>query len=197
MTLSGGEKARLLFALMSLDAPHLLMFDEPVNHLDIDAREALAQALNAYDGAVLLVSHDVHLVDAVYDRLWLVADGGCAPFEGDLGDYRALLLDERRATRRTDKAANGGDRRQARRERAAARAETAALRTAARDAERQLDALHSDKHEIETALADPALYAGDPARMTELQRRLAEVGRALEETEQAWLAAHEALEETG
>jgi len=194
-TLSGGEKARLLFALMSLDAPHLLMLDEPVNHLDIDAREALAQALNTYDGAVVLVSHDVHLVDAVCDRLWLVADGDCTPFDGDLGDYRTLLLDVRRATKRADRAPNGGERKQARRDRAAARAETAALRTAARDAERRLDALHADKHEIETALADPAQYAGDPARMTELQRRLAEVGRALEETENAWLSAHEALED--
>jgi len=193
----GGEKARLLFALMSLDAPHLLMLDEPVNHLDIDAREALAQALNAYDGAVVLVSHDVHLVDAVCDRLWLVADGGCAPFDGDLGDYRTLLLDERRALRRTDRASNGGERKQARRDRAAARAEIAPLRAAAREAERRLDALHADKHEIETALADPTLYAGDPARIAELQRRLAEVGRTLEETEGAWLAAHGALEEAG
>jgi len=151
--------------------------------------------LNTYDGAVVLVSHDVHLVDAVCDRLWLVADGDCTPFDGDLGDYRTLLLDVRRATKRADRAPNGGERKQARRDRAAARAETAALRTAARDAERRLDALHADKHEIETALADPALYAGDPARMTELQRRLAEVGRALEETENAWLSAHEALED--
>jgi len=97
--LSGGEKARLLFCLMSFDAPHIMLLDEPTNHLDIDAREALMQALNNYTGAVILVSHDPHLVEYVADRLWLVADGGCTPYEDDLEAYRNLIVRQRRKER--------------------------------------------------------------------------------------------------
>ncbi len=97
--LSGGEKARLLFCLMSHDAPHIMLLDEPTNHLDIDAREALTQALNNYNGAVILVSHDPHLVECVADRLWLVADGTCHPYEDDLDGYRNLIVQQRRRER--------------------------------------------------------------------------------------------------
>ena len=97
--LSGGEKARLLFCLMSFDAPHIMLLDEPTNHLDMDAREALMQALNNYQGAVILVSHDPHLVECVADRLWLVADGGCRPYDDDLDAYRTLVVQQRRRER--------------------------------------------------------------------------------------------------
>jgi len=97
--LSGGEKARLLFCLMSFDAPHIMLLDEPTNHLDIDAREALTQALNNYKGAVILVTHDPHLVECVADRLWLVADGTCKPFNDDLDAYRKLVVTQRRKER--------------------------------------------------------------------------------------------------
>jgi ATP-binding cassette subfamily F protein 3 len=97
--LSGGEKARLLFCLMSFDAPHIMLLDEPTNHLDIDAREALMQALNNYTGAIILVSHDPHLVECVADQLWLVADGGCKPFDDDLDAYRKLVIRQRRMER--------------------------------------------------------------------------------------------------
>jgi ATP-binding cassette subfamily F protein 3 len=97
--LSGGEKARLLFCLMSHDAPHIMLLDEPTNHLDMDAREALMQALNNYQGAVILVSHDPHLVECVADRLWLVADGTCKPFEDDLEAYKQLVVRQRRKER--------------------------------------------------------------------------------------------------
>ena len=97
--LSGGEKARLLFCLMSFDAPHIMLLDEPTNHLDMDAREALMQALNNYNGAVILVSHDPHLVECVADRLWLVADGSCKPYEDDLDAYRTLVVQQRRRER--------------------------------------------------------------------------------------------------
>ncbi len=97
--LSGGEKARLLFCLMSFDAPHVMLLDEPTNHLDIDAREALIQALNDYSGVVILVSHDPHLVKCVADQLWLVADGACKPYDDDLDAYRALVLRQRRIDR--------------------------------------------------------------------------------------------------
>ena len=101
--LSGGEKARLLFCLMSFDAPHIMLLDEPTNHLDIDAREALQKALNNYNGAVILVSHDTHLVECVADRLWLVADGTCKPYDGDLEDYRKLVVDQRKKEREQEK----------------------------------------------------------------------------------------------
>ena len=101
--ISGGEKARLLFCLMSYDAPHIMLLDEPTNHLDIDAREALMQALNNYKGAVILVSHDPHLVDSVVDRLWLVADGTCKPYDGDLEDYRKLVVQQRKRERENAK----------------------------------------------------------------------------------------------
>lgn len=97
--LSGGEKARLLFCLMSFEAPHIMLLDEPTNHLDIDAREALIQALNNYTGAIILVSHDPHLVECVADQLWLVADGTCKPFDDDLETYRKLVIRQRRLER--------------------------------------------------------------------------------------------------
>jgi ATP-binding cassette, subfamily F, member 3 len=101
--LSGGEKARLLFALMSFNAPHIMLLDEPTNHLDIDAREALMQALNSYKGAVILVSHDPHLVECVADRLWLVADGVCRDYDDDLEGYRNLIIQQRRKERSSAK----------------------------------------------------------------------------------------------
>ncbi|CAL7960705.1 ATP-binding cassette, subfamily F, member 3 [Alphaproteobacteria bacterium] len=97
--LSGGEKSRLLLLLMSFNAPHIMLLDEPTNHLDIDAREALVQALNNYSGAVILVSHDSHLVECVADRLWLVADGNCKPYDGDVNAYRELIVAQRKKER--------------------------------------------------------------------------------------------------
>lgn len=106
--LSGGEKARLLFAFMSFDAPHLLLLDEPTNHLDIDAREALVQALNAYQGAIVIVSHDPNMVERVADRLWLIKDGACKDFDGDLEDYRKFIIQSRREARKEEKKSKGG-----------------------------------------------------------------------------------------
>jgi ATP-binding cassette, subfamily F, member 3 len=97
--LSGGEKARLLFCLMSFDAPHIMLLDEPTNHLDIDAREALMQALNEYTGAIILVSHDPHLVECVVDQLWLVSGGRCIAYDDDLESYRKLVIRQRRLER--------------------------------------------------------------------------------------------------
>jgi ATP-binding cassette subfamily F protein 3 len=100
---SGGEKARLLFCLMSYHAPHIMLLDEPTNHLDMDAREALMQALNNYTGAVILVSHDPHLVESVADRLWLVADGTCVPYDDDLEAYKKLVVQQRKREREDSK----------------------------------------------------------------------------------------------
>ncbi|MDE0539796.1 MAG: ABC-F family ATP-binding cassette domain-containing protein [Rhodospirillales bacterium] len=192
--LSGGEKARLLFCLMSIEAPHILLLDEPTNHLDVDAREALAHALNAYEGAVVLVSHDPHLVEIVADELWLVEDGGCKRFDGDLGDYRRHLIERTRTAKR----ARNGDapaisRRDERRARAQAREATAGLRKQAKEAEKRLARLGKQRAEIETVLADPATYEGSTADMLELSRKLVKIDNEIAAAESAWLEAEEAL----
>jgi ATP-binding cassette subfamily F protein 3 len=189
--LSGGEKARLLLALATRDAPQLLILDEPTNHLDIDAREALVKALSDFEGAVLLITHDPHLVELVADRLWLVADGTVRPFDGDLDDYRVLLAERARPAAKADAAGRKDDRR----DRAAARAALAPLRKRAKDAETLLAKLTAERAAIETKLADPALYA--PGRVSDVaaaNARLSSIRREAGLAEEAWLAAEQALE---
>lgn len=194
-SLSGGEKARLLFAMMSLSAPHILLLDEPTNHLDVDAREALVEALNGFEGAVILVSHDAHLIDLVCDRLWLVGDGSCAPFDGTLEDYARQLIEQRRASKRNGGESARNERRDGRRSRAASRAEQAPLRRAVTQAERHLAEIGERKRQLEADLASPETYALPPERLTALQIALVEADKALAEAEEAWVAAYTALEE--
>jgi len=189
--LSGGEKARLLLSLATREAPQLLILDEPTNHLDIDAREALVKALADFQGAVLLITHDPHLVELVADRLWLVADGTVRSFDGDLDDYRALLAERARPAPKPD----ATNRRDERRERADARAALAPLRKQARDAEARLARLAAERASIEKTLADPSLYV--PTRKSEIaaaNARLAAIARLAAAAEAEWLAAEEALE---
>jgi ATP-binding cassette subfamily F protein 3 len=189
--LSGGEKARLLLALATRDAPQLLLLDEPTNHLDIDAREALVKALADFQGAVLLITHDPHLVELVADRLWLVADGSVKSYDGDLDDYRALLVERGRPAAKADTATKRDDRR----ERAEARAALAPLRKRAKDAETQLARLAAEQATIEAKLADPALYApGRSAEVTAANTRLAAIRREAAAAEDIWLTAQEELE---
>jgi ATP-binding cassette subfamily F protein 3 len=177
--LSGGEKARLLFCLMSLDAPHIMLLDEPTNHLDIDAREALTQALNNYSGAVILVSHDPHLVECVADRLWIVADNTCKPYEDDLDGYRKLIVQQRRKEREAA--------RESKSQKAAKEAPTlsetekkiAKIEQKIADLSRQKDAIEND---LATACAN-----GDSKQLKDLnithdrlQKQLAETEAALE-----------------
>tara|TARA_R110000772_G_scaffold41808_1_gene97531 strand:+ start:111594 stop:113492 length:1899 start_codon:yes stop_codon:yes gene_type:complete len=198
--LSGGEKARLLFALMSTEAPHILFLDEPTNHLDVDAREALVQALNEYDGAIVLVTHDSHLIDLVCDRLWLVADGACKPFEGDLDAYAGLLMEQRRLARREIRAAKDGDsvapidKKELRRERARQREETAALRKSVVDAERRMEKLTQEISTLEARMADPDIYNGPTAKLMDLQLAHKKAKDKLAETEQQWLSAQETID---
>ena len=187
--LSGGERARLLLALATRDAPQLLILDEPTNHLDIDARDALVRALADFSGAVLLITHDPHLVELVADRLWLVADGTAKPFEGDLDEYRTLLA-ERGRPARTEAPTRKDDRR----DRAQARVQTAPLRRQAKEAEAALARLEKERAALEAKLADPAIYAaGRAAEATAANTRLAAIGRETEAAELAWLEAEEAL----
>ncbi|MCS6853952.1 MAG: ABC-F family ATP-binding cassette domain-containing protein [Elioraea sp.] len=192
--LSGGEKARLLLALATRHAPQLLILDEPTNHLDLDAREALIRALAEYEGAVVLITHDPHVVEAVADRLLMVAEGTVRPFAGDLDEYRALVVEaERTASARAEAGPNPAE---GRRQRAQARAAAAPLRRRVAALEAEIARLSAEASRLEATLADPSLYAegGDAARIAAHSARLAEVRRALAAAEEAWLTASEALE---
>jgi len=197
--LSGGERARLALALITRDAPHILILDEPTNHLDVDAREALVQALNAYDGAVVMVSHDRHLLEMTADRLVLVADGRAEEFAGSLDDYRDLLLG--RGPRKTDDIANekkarSGNRKDERRAAAQARERTKHLRAAAREAEKGMALLTEQRKEIDRAMFDPdgASEAYQGKSMSDLMKLRCDVEKKLERAEVVWLEASEALE---
>jgi len=197
-SLSGGEKARLLLALMSWSAPNILLMDEPTNHLDVDSRQALVQAINDFGGAVVLISHDPHLIELCADRLWLVKDGTVRSFDGDMDDYRQLLLDDARAAARGESAGKKSDRpsrkeerRQAAHQRAVRRAQ---LEEQAERAGRAVEKLTQALKLVEAKLADPKLYDGDPAAAADWQKKHAEVTAKLAEAEESWLDAQGALE---
>jgi ATP-binding cassette subfamily F protein 3 len=180
-----------LLALATRDAPQLLILDEPTNHLDIDARDALVKALADFQGAVLLITHDPHLVELVADRLWLVGDGSVKPFDGDLDDYRALLVERARPAAKVGAVTRKDDRR----ERAESRAALAPIRKKAQDAEKRLAALAAERVGIEAKLADPALYApGRTAEITTANARLGAIRKEAAAAEEAWLMAEEELE---
>ena len=184
--LSGGQKARLSLLLATIDAPHLLILDEPTNHLDIESREALVEALTEYSGAVILVSHDMHLLSLVADRLWLVKGGTVTPYTEDLEAYRRLLLsadDEPKAVKPAEKPKK------------ASRDEILALKAEVRKCEERLDKLNDMRDRLATKLADPELY--EDAKAGELQtwnRKYAEVMEGLDRAEALWLKAQERLE---
>ncbi len=186
--LSGGQKARLSLLIATIDAPHMLILDEPTNHLDIESREALVEALTTYSGAVILVSHDMHLLGLVADRLWLVSGGTVKAFEGDLEAYRSLLL-ARDKPAQNEKPKTAKPKRQS-------RDAVQALRADLRKCEDRLEKL-TDMHEkLSVKLADPALY--DDNRLEDLEtwnRKFAEVVEAMQRAEALWVAAAERLEE--
>jgi ATP-binding cassette subfamily F protein 3 len=193
--LSGGEKARLTFALISAEAPQFLVLDEPTNHLDIDSREALIQAINDFPGAVLLISHDPHLIELTADRLWLVEGGRVRPYDGDLEDYRRQLLNRGYDRPPTSTAQSGNARQAERRRQAEVRAQTAPLRQQARAAERELERLTKERAALAAKLADGATYERSGDEIAALIRREAELKAAIETAEHRWLAAAEALEQ--
>ncbi len=197
--LSGGEKARLLMMLTTFKAPHLLILDEPTNHLDVDSREALIHALNDYEGAVILISHDRHLVEACADRLWIVRGGTVQNYDGDMESYRDLLLSERSAgrtrmrdTARTDVA--GPSRQETRRAAAEKRAELAPLKKVVQTAEKKMEQLATEIAKRDAALGDPTLYVKDAARAQKLSMERGLLAKELAGVEEAWLAATEAYE---
>jgi ATP-binding cassette subfamily F protein 3 len=196
--LSGGERTRLVLALICRTTPNILILDEPTNHLDIESRRALVQALNAFAGAVVLVTHDSYLIRLVADILWVVDGGTCRPFEGDVDEYRTAIIEARR-DRRRDAATNGGrrmpSRRELRREAAEARLALAPLRRRASEADAELARCAAEKAEIEERLANPSIYDGPPETLRELLKSRGDIEKRLAAAEADWLAAHEALAE--
>ncbi|MBN9486406.1 MAG: ABC-F family ATP-binding cassette domain-containing protein [Alphaproteobacteria bacterium] len=194
--LSGGEKTRLLLALATRNAPHLLLLDEPTNHLDMDARASLIEAINDFEGAVVLVSHDTHLVKMVADQLWLVAGGAVRAFDGDIDDYQAKLLSERG----NGKSAKGP---KPKKEKAptpapapvaAEKPKRGHLKRALEKSEKLISELTQKRVEIETKLADPSTYNGPPMLAAELQKEKVQLERELAHAEHEWLVAQEAYE---
>jgi ATP-binding cassette subfamily F protein 3 len=201
--LSGGEKARLLFALATFHAPHLLILDEPTNHLDVDSREALIHALNDYEGAVILISHDRHLLEATVDRLWIVRGGTVVPYDGDLETYRLESLAAVKSGSGGKVAHGSGSpapdgkrtREDERRQAAQRRAELAPLRKQMTEHEKRIEALQKKIAGIDFALGDPSLYEKQPAKAQALTLERAALGKELKAAEEAWFEASLAYEE--
>ncbi|MFW8592803.1 ribosomal protection-like ABC-F family protein [Cribrihabitans neustonicus] len=187
--LSGGQKARLSLLIATIDAPHLLILDEPTNHLDIESREALVEALTAYSGAVILVSHDMHLLSLAADRLWLVAGGTVTPYEGDLESYRELLLAREKPAAKAEAAKPAKPKR-------ASRDVLTTLRADVRKSEARVEKLSEMREKLDEKLADPSLYEpGKAADIEVWQKKHAECLEALERAEGLWMAALEKLEQ--
>ena len=186
--LSGGQKARLSLLLATLDAPHMLILDEPTNHLDIESREALVEALTAYSGAVILVSHDMHLLSLVADRLWLVKDGTVKPYEDDLEAYRRMLLSQDKS----DKSEKPKPAKTIKPSRDA----ILAARSEARKCEERVKKIEEMREKLAAKLADPELY--DSAKAGELEvwnKKYAEIMEGLHRAETLWMTSIEKLEE--
>jgi ATP-binding cassette, subfamily F, member 3 len=184
--LSGGEKARLLMGLATFDGPQLIILDEPTNHLDIDSRAELIDAINDYDGACILVSHDRRLLEACVDRLWLVSDGAVTPFEGDLEDYRRFVLAKSSGDAGERAPAQQG-RADERREAARARRELAPLRKDIAAAEEKMRRFAELIARVDAALAKPDAFAADKAKALDLARKRGDLERALVAAEEEWL----------
>ena len=190
--LSGGERARLALALITREAPHLLILDEPTNHLDVDAREALVQALNDYTGAVILISHDRHMVELTADRLVLVDNGTAADYPGSIEDYIDLVLGRNQPKQEPANRAP----KKSRAANAATRDEAKRVRQEISSAEKAIAKLQAQISAIDLAMISPASAAADLGTLTmeDLSRRRAALTRELDEVEQRWLEASEKLE---
>jgi ATP-binding cassette subfamily F protein 3 len=191
LDLSGGERARLLLNIVAMQAPHLLILDEPTNHLDIDSRRALLDALNEYEGAVVLITHDRSLMELVADRLWLTADGSVRPFTGDMDDYARLVLERSRAAGRADTGPKGPSSKDARKAAADARAKLAPLKRTADVLEAKIEKLTRLIASQNEQLEDDDL---DPGRVIDIGREQARAEKQLAAAETEWLAAAEAYE---
>jgi ATP-binding cassette subfamily F protein 3 len=195
--LSGGERARLLLGLITFNGPAMLVLDEPTNHLDIDSRDALVAALNDYRGAVLVISHDRHLIDATVDKLWIAQNGTIGAFEEDLDFYQRMLTASGNPRNAAQKSGAGSqeERRRERQEAANRRAEIAPLRKAIRDAEHKLQRLRQELSKIDAILDDPGTYDGAPARVAALGKDKARYEAEIKRVEERWIEMSTELEE--
>lgn len=191
--LSGGEKARLLFSLVSFSAPHLLVLDEPANHLDMDSRAELINALNSYDGAVLVISHDRNLLESVVDRLWLVDNGSVATFDGTLEEYRQLQIEKNRAPKKTTGSAEN-DKSLQRKQAAAARERLAPLKKTCEDLETRIEAARQKIAKIDETLGDGEIFTTDPRKAQIILDMRREIEGQKDEFEEQWLLALEEYE---
>jgi len=185
-SLSGGEKARLLLGLATFFGPNMIILDEPTNHLDIDSRAALAEAINDFPGAVIMVSHDRYLIEACADRLWVVADGTVTSFDGDLDDYRSLVLSsrtERTSSRDNDERDNGERAERSRNEK------RKPLKQKIADAEAEIERISGIIAKIDTALALPDIFSRDPKQAAQLAKARVSAASALQRAEEDWLEA--------
>jgi ATP-binding cassette subfamily F protein 3 len=190
-TLSGGEKARLLFALAAFHAPHILVLDEPTNHLDVDSREALIHAINDYEGAVILISHDRHIIETSADRLWLVANGTVKPFDGDMDDYTDFILG--RTPQKRDAASPPAP---VKPTAPVARVNPATVKKLIQEITVKMSKLQEKIDVLDRALQDNQLYVADPKKAADFATLRAKLARDLEEQETQWLEAQERLEQT-
>jgi ATP-binding cassette subfamily F protein 3 len=196
---SGGEKARLVLAMLVYEKPNLLLLDEPTNHLDLEMRHALTLALQAFDGAVVLVSHDRHLLRTVCERFYLVFGGQVNPFDGDLQDYQQWLKDQTRkvaSSEASDEQANTISKKQIRQAGAEKRRQLQPLRNSVKKLEKEVAHLEQQKSDIETRLAHPDIYnAENKPQLTELLKDQSRIQQELAQTEEQWLSAMEELEQ--
>jgi len=194
--LSGGEKARLLMGLATFDGPNLFILDEPTNHLDIDSREQLMIALNEFPGAVILISHDRHLIEATADRLWIVRDGTVKPYDGDLADYYQYVTgsngSDKREKKEAEKTNSKADKR---REAAVRRAALEPIAKQIKAAEALIDKARKRIEAIEQQLADPALYEKNPAKAAQLAKERSDLVDTVAEQEDNWLELSAQYEE--
>ncbi len=192
--LSGGEKARLLLGIVTFHGAHLLILDEPTNHLDIHSREALVEALNDFEGAVLLITHDAHLAAAVADRLWLINNGVAAPYDGDLSDYRELVLTANKTPKSSLTKVPTDERAISRKSAADARLALLPLKKAVDQTETKLEKLNAILDRLNDALAEPGLFENQLTRATKLSKERGALLNAIENAETNWLEALEAYE---
>ena len=192
--LSGGEKARLLMGLSAFHAPNLMILDEPTNHLDIDSRAALIRALNDFPGAVILISHDRHLIEATVDRLWIVKDGTVSSFDGDLEDYRQEVVGaSSRGKKGND--GDGGSKAEKRKQAAQQRASVAPLKKKINDLESLVARLTKQIQSLDAELSDPGQFADAPYKITQKSKQRADRAAELAKAEEEWLALTSQVEE--
>ena len=195
---SGGEKARLVLALLVYQNPNLLLLDEPTNHLDLEMRHALSVALQDYQGAMLVVSHDRHLLRSVTDKFLLVADGKIIPFDGDLDDYRVWLAEQKRNDETPDSTPENAtvSRKDQRKNDAERRQRLKPLLDAVKKITALVDKLHQQQKDLENQLAEPSIYEDcEKARLKKVLEQKTQVDKALAQAESDWMDAEMALED--